>query len=67
MSTTDRTREFVGTWLRGVPLIQARPRAEFAFSDEQLHARAKQEAALRNAHRRQVFEARARLIEGRPS
>jgi hypothetical protein len=62
MSTTDCTMGlWVSRWLFCVPLIQAKPRAEFAFTDEQLHARAKQEAALRNAHRRQIFEARSRV------
>jgi hypothetical protein len=61
LTTTDKTRDWVGGWLAGVPVIQPPARPEFTFTDEQQHARAKQEAALRNAHRRALHEARMRV------
>lgn len=64
-STTDRTRAFVATWLAGVPVVQAKPRVQWQFTDEQYHGRALQEAAMRNADRRKVFEARSGSDERR--
>jgi hypothetical protein len=61
-TTTDRTRDMVAAWMLGVPVVASRaPFQPFAFTPEQQHAQAKQEAALRNQHRRQLHEARMRV------